>query len=575
MNTTLQLLLNDHAGVPLRLAHWRIRLFVLLSACAWFGLSEPTRAQSLPLIESFEGIYSDWVPADPAIAAGPNSLVTMVSGRIAIHDKAGTKLFEQTLGAGGFWAAQEADLVIEPWVFFDPHNSRFFAIARDTGNNLGFVYIAVSKTSTPAGSADWHKYALNLAGTHQNGSGEPTYPALPKAGADAQALYISTQHFNSHYHVIAIPKAPLLAGGAANIVYQQTFLTWGPPHPALVFDPLSPMYFVTQDPDLDTVTVYALSDVLTSPQLSQTSMDVAAFDQPPDVPQLGGGLLPSVGSRFLSGVVRNGSLWTAHAIMDSTVANKAVVRWYQFDVSGFPGDTTLAQSGYVDPGPGIHACYPAVNVDAEGNMGLTCSISSASQYVAIGYTGRRATDPAGSTFTLQTARAGSGPYTQGGWGGYCGLAVDPDDHHTFWLFNQYPIKQKGNSGAWRTFVGAFELVGPPPPSDPLHCGDLDGTSSNSGKNWKATVVVKIHDDNHAPVSGAFVSAQWSTGAPAGPAMTDANGTCTFTLNSINKQISSVALTITNVDYAGAIYSAAANHDPDGDSNGTRITVSRP
>jgi hypothetical protein len=565
MNTLVKNALTSFAG-----------LFSLIAACGSMAFSERAHAQAAPLdlIGGFEGIYSGWIPANPIIAAGPSSLVTMVSGRIAIFNKQGTKLFEQNLGAGGFWAGQGADLVVEPWVLFDPHSRRFFAIARDAGSNLGYVYLAVSKTTTPTGSADWNKYALDLSGTHQT-SGDPTYPALPKAGADVQALYISTQHFNSHFHVVAIPKAPLLTGATANIVYEHTFLTWGPPHPALVFDPLSPMYFVTQDPNFETVTVYALTDVLTTPQLSETTMDVAAFDQPPDVPQLGGSLLASVGSRFLSGVVRNGSLWTAHHISDPAVDGEALVRWYQFDVSGFPGDTTLAQSGYVDPGPGIHACYPAVNVDADGNMGLTCSISGASQYVAIGYTGRRATDPDGFTLPVQTARAGEGAYTQGGWGGYCGLAIDPDDY-TFWLFNQYPIRQKGNSGAWRTLVGAFELVPPAPPSNPLHCVDLDGSPAiQSSSKWRATVVVTMHDGNDDPVQGASVSVRWSTGA-TGTGTTDANGQCTFTLSNLSRQSTpSVTLTITNATHATLNYDAGANDDSDGDSNGTSITVIKP
>jgi hypothetical protein len=54
------------------------------------------------------------------MAAGPSSIVTMVSGKIAIHTKQGAKLFEQNLGAGGFWAAQGADQVPEPWVSTAP-----------------------------------------------------------------------------------------------------------------------------------------------------------------------------------------------------------------------------------------------------------------------------------------------------------------------------------------------------------------------------------------------------------------------------------------------------------------------
>jgi hypothetical protein len=37
----------------------------------------------------------------------------------------------------------------------------------------------------------------------------------------------------------------------------------------------------------------------------------------------------------------------------------------------------------------------------------------------------------------------------------------------------------------------------------------------------------------------------------------------------------VTFTVSNVTLAGNTYNASANHDPDGDSNGTSITVLQP
>ena len=115
-----------------------------------------------------------------------------------------------------------------------------------------------------------------------------------------------------------------------------------------------------------------------------------------------------------------------------------------------------------------------------------------------------------------------------------------------------------------------------PPANSLHCGDLDGTSANSGKYWKATVVVTIHNGVHAPVQNATVSIQWGGGASGtASATTDANGRCTFVSGNISKSSPNATLTISNVTHATLTYSAAANHDPDGDSTGTIITVSKP
>jgi hypothetical protein len=437
----------------------------------------------------------------------------------------------------------------------------------------------------------------------------------------------------------------------------------------MVFDPASPMYFVTQDWDVETVSIYALANVLTSPSLNVSTVFVPAFDQPPNVPQLGGGEpLESLGSRFMSGVVRNGSLWTAHAISDPAVDGEAVVRWYQFDVTGLPASAaTLIQSGNVDPGPGIHTWMTHVNVDASGNMGIGFSIGGPNQYAAIGYTGRLASDPPGTTQPVRTAHAGAGNYqlVAGGhnrWGDYSGLAIDPDGC-TFWQFHEYPTA----ANTWQTFVSAFQVdlcpvppvanAGPDqtvsdadgsgselltldgsasfdpdgtivayewsqdgnvlgttptllvdvavgtwtvtltvtdnegatdsdtvqltvtaPSANSSHCGDLDGSAANQGaQKWKANVTVAIHDASENPVAGATVSIQWSTGA-TGTATTGANGQSTFTLSNINKQTPSVTLvtlTITSVTHATLTYTAGANHDPDGDSNGTSITVPKP
>jgi hypothetical protein len=509
----------------------------------------------------------------------------MVSGKMAIHSKQGAPLFEQNLGAGGFWAAVGGDQVPEPWVIFDPHSGRFIALAREVAGETGRVYLAVSKTSSPTGSADWYKHALNLRGTHMDPTyfGAPTMPDFPKAGVDGQSLYITTSHYGyssavfSHSQIIAIPKAPLLSGGAPQIAYEVSFTSlFGPLHPVTVHDPLSPMYFVTQDPDVETVTLYALEDVVTAPDLTATTVTVPAFDQPPPVPQFGTTTtLYAFGSRFTTGVVRNGSLWTAHHISDPSVDGEALVRWYQFNVAGFPGPTALVQSGNVDPGPGIYTFLPAINVDAGGNMGLTFTVGGASQYAAVGYTGRRAVDPSGSTLPVQIARTGEGPYNQHGWGEYCGLAMDPDGQ-TFWLYHEYPIKQKGNGGSWRTFVGAFDLIPPAPPVNPLHRGDLDRVSvAQSGSKWRATVTGTMHNGEEAPVQGASVSARWSNGAIAS-GVTDTNGQFTFTLSNLSRQNAvSATLTLTHLTHATLTYDTSANHDPEGDSNGTSIVVLKP
>lgn len=106
----------------------------------------------------------------------------------------------------------------------------------------------------------------------------------------------------------------------------------------------------------------------------------------------------------------------------------------------------------------------------------------------------------------------------------------------------------------------------------VHCGDLDGTKAVTGRKWTATVIATIHDANHQPVSGATVTGTWSVYSGTVSGQTGANGTVSFKTGSMTG--TSVTFTILNVTGPNMTYDSASNQDPDGDSNGTSITVTK-
>ena len=109
----------------------------------------------------------------------------------------------------------------------------------------------------------------------------------------------------------------------------------------------------------------------------------------------------------------------------------------------------------------------------------------------------------------------------------------------------------------------------------MHIGDLDGSSSGSGK-WTATVTITVHDANHNPVANATVSGNWSNGASGSSSCTtNSNGSCTVSKSDIRRGRNSVTFTVNNVTRPASTYTSANNHDPDGGSNGTRIVIPRP
>jgi subtilisin len=111
----------------------------------------------------------------------------------------------------------------------------------------------------------------------------------------------------------------------------------------------------------------------------------------------------------------------------------------------------------------------------------------------------------------------------------------------------------------------------------MHVGDLDGSTHVKGKSgkWEAFVSVTIHDENHNTVAEATVSGTWS-GDAGGPVsgVTGSDGTVTFSTGEMNGG-GSVNFTVDNVTHIALTYNATLNHDPDGDSDGTTITISKP
>jgi serine protease len=112
------------------------------------------------------------------------------------------------------------------------------------------------------------------------------------------------------------------------------------------------------------------------------------------------------------------------------------------------------------------------------------------------------------------------------------------------------------------------------PSLAIHVGDLDGAVSGK-RSWNAKVTVRVHDGSHKLVAGATVSGTWSgdTGGTSS-CVTNRKGKCVLVSPRLPSSSTSVTLTVTAVSLSGYAYDPAANHDPDGDSDGSAITVTK-
>jgi PKD repeat protein len=109
----------------------------------------------------------------------------------------------------------------------------------------------------------------------------------------------------------------------------------------------------------------------------------------------------------------------------------------------------------------------------------------------------------------------------------------------------------------------------------MHVGDLDRSLTTQNSTWTATIIITIHDGNHGEVPNATAIGSWNDiGGPV-TCITNAFGQCTISRAEIPKKTHSVTFSITSVVRAPFEYTPTVNHDPDGDSNGTSISVQKP
>jgi hypothetical protein len=458
-------------------------------------------------IQNVEGMFNHWgvYPPDTVGDVGPNHYVQMVNLGVQVWNKTGVSLYGP-VNANAFWAGFGGECQVEnagdPIVLYDPLADRWLLSQFTSAGPTYYECVAISTGPDPTGS--YYRYAFL--------SPEGRFPDYPKLGVWIDGYYMTTREFDPGYvglGAYALERDQMLVGNPnARAVYfhldtNQVFSDrWLPadidgPPPAAG----TPEYFVVTEDDgwdpgvpEDRILIREFDVDWTNPGNSTFTQVAALPTQPFDsivcntrncIPQPGTNVgldsLTAGGTGILFRLAyRNmGSYQTM--VMQQTVdltnnppatPGRAGIRWYEVRAPG--AGASIYQQGTFGPSDTLHRWMGSIAMDSAGNIALGYSVSSATQFPSIWYTGRLVTDTLG---TLPQGEAvlinGSGSQTGTAyrWGDYSAMSVDPVDDCTFWYTNEYYTIT--STVGWRTRFGSFKfpncLGGPTPTATATPC----------------------------------------------------------------------------------------------------------
>jgi subtilase family serine protease len=418
-------------------------------------------------------VYSKGSP--PALLYGPASLATLWSGFggpcETRNDGDGIVIYDHLADR---WVMSQ--LAIPNFVFGIPYGPFYQCIA-------------VSATPDPLGA--YHRYQFPFEKLND----------YPKLGVWPDAYYMSINQFTSGslqyagQGLIAFDRQKMLAGLPASLQYvdlASVDINLGGMLPADLDGPAPPPdargYFVQVDDDAwglapqDQLQLWQFEVDWVNPSatfvIGPWTMPVAPFDS--DMCGYSRNCIPQAGTTVKVDAMADRlmyrlqyrnfgtheSLVVNHTV-DADGTDHAGVRWYEIRNPRYL--PFIYQQGTYAP-DADHRWMASAAMDAAGNIAIGYSVSGATTFPSIRYTGRLASDAPG-TMTQGEAEIvlGTGAQTHptGRWGDYSLMAVDPVDGCTFWYTQQYHATS--SALGWQTRVGTFAFpacTGTPPPPPP-------------------------------------------------------------------------------------------------------------
>jgi len=425
-------------------------------------------------------------PPDTHAAAGPDSIVEITNGHVAIFSKAGAVIAGGAPSVTGtpvdLDAFCEREGCFDPKVIYDQGADRFVAVVLEgTTANTSFLHVMVSKTSSPGNlTTDWDKFRQSAK--TQFSSGPPGFFDYPGLGVSADAVVVTGNIFSTAFflgtRIRVFDKAELYDGDATAtfVDIDNTASSGNTIQPAHHFgSPPAGTFYLFQRSNATNLRVWALTGVPSSPTATTTLLSTSdqgacvSTAQQKDTDKR----IDTVCPRMMNAVWRDGSLWGTLTGSDAG-DERAVVQWFEVQTNGFPSvSPTLRQHGAIDGGTtgeeGEFTFMPSISVDDCGNTALTYTQSSSVRFPEMRYTGRLAGDALHTMQTPAIAKASAFFFddftglpnrgTRERWGDYSATVIDPSDQ-SFWIAHEYAkvaASGGGNNGRWGTWLANFSF----------------------------------------------------------------------------------------------------------------------